>query len=295
MKNPNAKSEETDWEVRPGGMLVQRRDDQEDDDDDLHHKHNHETSAASSGGPIIKINVAHGPAQHELFVPAHSTFGELKMEIAQKTGLECDKQRVLFRGKEKEDKEHLNSAGVKDKSKVLLLENPASKEKNVEEMMSSKEKVEETTDSKENKVEEMKETKEMSTAFAAVAGVRKEVDKLSERVAALEVAVNSGTKVAAEEFDVSAELLMRELLKLDGIEAEGEAKLQRKAEVRRVQNFHETLDKLKARNSNPFSNSSKAVSVTTKWETFDSGMGSLTAPSPMSSSTDIKQDWEQFD
>lgn len=45
------------------------------------------------------------------------------------------------------------------------------------------------------------------------------------------MAVNSGTKVANEEFDVSAELLMRELLKLDGIEAEGEAKLQRKAEV----------------------------------------------------------------
>ena len=45
------------------------------------------------------------------------------------------------------------------------------------------------------------------------------------------MAVNSGTKVSDEEFGVSAELLMRELLKLDGIEAEGEAKLQRKAEV----------------------------------------------------------------
>lgn len=43
--------------------------------------------------------------------------------------------------------------------------------------------------------------------------------------------MNSGTKLAVEEFDVSAELLMRQLLKLDGIEAEGEAKLQRKAEV----------------------------------------------------------------
>ncbi|KAE8658655.1 BAG family molecular chaperone regulator 4 [Hibiscus syriacus] len=106
-----------------------------------------------------------------------------------------------------------------------------------------------TTASKENKVEFVRETEEMSKAFVAVDGVRKTVDKLSERVAALEVAVNSGTKVSDEEFDVSAELLMRELLKLDGIEAEGEAKLQRKAEVLRVQNFHETLDKLKTRNS----------------------------------------------
>lgn len=45
------------------------------------------------------------------------------------------------------------------------------------------------------------------------------------------MAVNSGTKVVNEEFDMSAELLMRQLLKLDSIEAEGEAKMQRKAEV----------------------------------------------------------------
>ncbi|GMI79880.1 BCL-2-associated athanogene 4 [Hibiscus trionum] len=152
-----------------------------------------------------------------------------------------------------------------------------------------------TVVSNDNMVQEMKESEEMSKAFAAVAGVRKEVDKLSERVAALEVAVNSGTKVANEEFDVSAELLMRELLKLDGIEAEGEAKLQRKAEVRRVQNFHDTLDKLKTRNSNPFSDKQNAVKVSTNWETFDSGMGSLTPPPPMSFSTNQSPDWERFD
>lgn len=51
------------------------------------------------------------------------------------------------------------------------------------------------------------------------------------KVAALEVAVDGGTKVAEKEFIVATELLMKQLLKLDGIEAEGEAKLQRKAEV----------------------------------------------------------------
>ncbi|TYI44879.1 hypothetical protein ES332_A01G268800v1 [Gossypium tomentosum] len=223
--------------------------------------------------------------------------GELKKQIAEKTGLEPDKQRVLFRGKEKEDNVHLSSAGMKDKSKILVLENPTSKVKKVEEMANIEEKVEESIARKESKVEEIRETEEMSKAFAAVARVGNEVDKLSERVAAIEVAVNSGTKIAAEEFDVSAELLMRELLKLDGIEAEGEAKLQRKAEVRRVQGFHETLDKMKARNSNPFHDSNKAASVTTKWETFDSGMGSSTAPppQPMSSSTTVTEEWEKFD
>ena len=43
--------------------------------------------------------------------------------------------------------------------------------------------------------------------------------------------MNGGTKVEEKEFDVLTELLMRQLLKLDGIEAEGEAKMQRKAEV----------------------------------------------------------------
>ena len=66
-------------------------------------------------------------------------------------------------------------------------------------------------------------------------------------------------------------------------------------QVRRVQNFHETLDKLKLRNSNPFSNRSKTLPMTTKWETFDSGMGSLTAPPPMSSSIRETLDLEHFD
>ncbi|PPD89700.1 hypothetical protein GOBAR_DD13346 [Gossypium barbadense] len=246
----------------PGGMLVRG----DGDDSNLHH--NHEAAATSSAGPMIKIDVAYGSAQHQLFVPSHSTVGELKKQIAEETGLEPDKQRVLFRGKEKEDDVHLSSAGMKDKSKILVLENPTGKVKKVEEMANVEEKVEELIARKESKVEEIKETEEMSKAFAAVGRVRKEVDKLSERVAAIEVAVNSGTKIAAEEFD-----------------------------VRRVQGCHETLDKLKTRNSNPFHDSNKAASVTTKWETFDSGMGSSTAPppQPMSSSTKVTEEWEKFD
>lgn len=83
--------------------------------------------------------------------------GELKKEIAQKSSLETDKQRVLSRGKEK------------DKSKV-------------EETGTAKEKAEEAKASKENKVEFVRETEERSKALVAIAGVRKAVDKLSERV-----------------------------------------------------------------------------------------------------------------
>ncbi|XP_015897619.3 BAG family molecular chaperone regulator 4 isoform X2 [Ziziphus jujuba] len=244
---------EIEWELRPGGMLVQRREDEDDGE-----------TGASSLGPMIKITVSNGKHQHEVFVPAQSTFGDIKKFISQKTGLEANEQRLLFRGKEKEDDEHLHMAGVKDNSKILLMEDPATRLR---------------------KVEEVKKSNEISKASEAIAGIRSEVS-------ALEVSVRGGTKVPEKEFDISTELLMRQLLKLDGVEAEGEAKLQRKAEVRRVQNFVEALDTLKARNSNPFNNNSNAVSVTTKWETFDSGVGSLNAPPPISSSTKVTQDWE---
>lgn len=45
------------------------------------------------------------------------------------TSLEPREQRLLFKGKERDDNEFLHMTGVKDKDKVLLLEDPAIKEK----------------------------------------------------------------------------------------------------------------------------------------------------------------------
>jgi hypothetical protein len=64
-------------------------------------------------------------------------------------------------------------------------------------------------------------------------------------------------------------------------------------QVRRVQSLVETLDKLKARNANPFSDHNNAVSVTTQWETFENGMGSLSAPPPHVPSEQVNTNWEQ--
>lgn len=55
--------------------------------------------------------------------------GELKMVLSLLTGLEPKQQRLLFKGKEREDHEYLHMVGVGDKDKVLLLEDPAFKEK----------------------------------------------------------------------------------------------------------------------------------------------------------------------
>ena len=50
-------------------------------------------------------------------------------------------------------------------------------------------------------------------------------------MAALEAVVYGGTKAEEKEFIILTELLMRQLLKLDSIEAKGEGKVQRKLEV----------------------------------------------------------------
>ena len=44
------------------------------------------------------------------------------------TGMEAREQRLLFKGKEREDGEYLHMVGVRDKDKVLLLQDPAIKE-----------------------------------------------------------------------------------------------------------------------------------------------------------------------
>ncbi|KAM1756729.1 hypothetical protein EV1_006050 [Malus domestica] len=264
-----------DWELRPGGMLVQKRD-----------------IGGANSGIMIKIKVSHGSYYHDVFVHAQSTFGDLKRVLSPETGLEPKEQRLLFRGKEKEDNDCLHIAGVKDMSKIVLLEDPASKEK---------------------KLEEMKKNQGVLNAYEEVAKVRAEVDKLSQKIVDLETSLLSGTKVSDKDIVVLTELLMVELLKLDSIVADGEAKVQRRVEVgdassrnfiasvmihtvRRVQSFVDTLDNLKARNSSPFSKKSiNAVSVTKNWERFELGVGSLHAPTPLPSSTKITQDWELFD
>ena len=55
--------------------------------------------------------------------------GELKMVLSLVTGFEPREQRLLYRGKEREDNEHLHMVGVSEKDKVLLLEDPAIKER----------------------------------------------------------------------------------------------------------------------------------------------------------------------
>ncbi|KAM7526515.1 hypothetical protein LguiA_016417 [Lonicera macranthoides] len=242
-------SSNTEEESRPGGMPpVQKRED--------------------DGGPTIKIKVCHGSNHHDLTVPSLSTFGDLKRVICRDTDLEPKDQRLFFRGKEKEDQECLQMAGLKDNSKLLLMENLACKER---------------------KLEELKESSVKSKGSEAVAKVRADNDKLAEQVAALNTVVCDGTKVAEKDIIFLTEMLERQLLKLDGIEAEGEGRIQRKTEVRRVQSLVEMMDDLKSKNSAPISND---VSVT---KSDNESVGGIDAQTSLPSSTKVTQDWEVFE
>lgn len=245
-----------DWELRPGGMLVQLRDPRAD---------------AALAGPMIRVKVSYGLSSHEVSVAARSTFGDLKKALVQDTGLHTKQQRLLYRGKEKDNADYLHEAGVKDKSKIILVEDPASQEK---------------------RLIELRRNEANAKACRAVADVKQEVDKIAGQISTVEDAILRGKKLAAEEFTAPTEALMCQLLKLDGIKADGDAKLQRRILVRRVQKYVEALDALKTQNETPNPVSSTAVSTT--WETFDTGFGSLSAPPP-STSAILMTDWERFD
>ncbi|KAK1437144.1 hypothetical protein QVD17_02930 [Tagetes erecta] len=192
-------------------------------------------STTSTGN--IKIIVFHGSNKFDIFTTPQSTFADLKREIAKVTGLDPKVQNMLFRGIAKDDNESLEMAGVKDNTKVVLLENPPTKDECLEDDKEIKESIEET-----------------SRGLEAVNLVREENNQFEEQVVALETAVCSGTHVPDKDFIFLTEMLIRQLLKLDEIDCEGEVRIQRKLEVRRVQVLVERLDNLQAENFNPTNN-----------------------------------------
>ncbi|KAM7525695.1 hypothetical protein LguiA_015597 [Lonicera macranthoides] len=258
------------WELRPGGMLVQKR--------------NSDSNQNSIPVPTIKVKVNYGSSIHEIHITPHASFGELKKMLAGSTGLHPQDQKLIYKDKERDSKAYLDVAGVKDGSKLVLTEDVISRERRF--------------------VESLKDSK-IDKASKEIKGISLEVDKLAKEVSNLEADVCCGKRVAETVLLNLIESLMTQLIKLDGIIADGDVKLQRRMQVKRVQKYIETLDMLKARNSKlgnyeggakvplqkiPTNNQtptpmqkkqpeqrnltgSMPVVVTTKWETFDSAMG----------------------
>lgn len=175
-------------------------------------------------------------------------------------------QKLMFKEKERDSKAFLDVVGVKDGSKIVLIEDELSKER---------------------RILESRRNAKMEKASKDIAAIRLEVDKLAKQVASIESTINSGKKVEELVLLNLTESLMIQLINLDGISADGEIKLQRRMQVKRAQKYIEILDSLKLRNSDILSklrqenlheqskpenfaprNNSERVVITTKWETF---------------------------
>ncbi|WVZ15109.1 hypothetical protein V8G54_012675 [Vigna mungo] len=208
-----------EWEMRPGGMLVQMR------------------TADSDRNPVlvptIRVRVKYGSIYHEVNISSQATFGELKKMLSGPTGLHHEDQKLFYKDKERDSKAFLDMVGVKDKSKIVLVEDPISQEK---------------------RLLEIRKNAKMEKAAKSISAISLEVDRLAGRVSAFESIISKGGKVVETDVLNLIELLMNQLLKLDGIMADGDVKLQRKMQVKRVQKYVETLDLLKVKNSVPSSN-----------------------------------------
>ncbi|GKB40417.1 BAG family molecular chaperone regulator 1-like protein [Tanacetum coccineum] len=108
--------------------------------------------------------------------------------------------------------------------------------------------------SREKRLVENLKTVKTEKAKTEIVSITSEIDKLAKQVGNLEKEIYGGKKVVEKVLLNLIELLMSQLIKLDGIIAEGDVKLQRRMQVKRVQKYIEVLDMLKIRNSKIASN-----------------------------------------
>ncbi|CAD6224152.1 unnamed protein product [Miscanthus lutarioriparius] len=206
---------EDEWEVRPGGMLVQKRSPDAD-------------APAGAPVPTIRVKVKFNGVYHEIYINSQASFGELKKLLSARTGLHPEDQKLVYKDKERDSKAFLDMAGVKDRSKMMLLEDPAAQAK---------------------RLLEQRRTDKAERAAKSISRINLDVDKLATKVSALETIVSKGGKVVDADVVTLTEALMNELVKLDSIAAEGEVKVQRRMQEKRVQKYVETLDAIRAKNA----------------------------------------------
>lgn len=200
-----------EWEIRPGGMLVQKRTTADS---------NHNSVPVSN----IKVRVKYGSSCHEISISSQASFGELKKMLAEHTGVHPLDQKLIFKKKERNSKAYLDVAGVKDGSKIVLIEDITSRERRCLEMLKSA------------KIEK---------GSKSLQQVSSEVDQFGDKVTSLETTTSKGGKVAEKDVDGLTEILMAKLVALDGIFVEGDLKLQKRMQERKVQQYIEALDRLK--------------------------------------------------
>ncbi|KAH7425236.1 hypothetical protein KP509_11G045700 [Ceratopteris richardii] len=141
--------------------------------------------------------------------------------------MQTKQQRLLYKGKERCDRDYLYEFGVKDKSKIVLVEDTKGWEK---------------------RLIEMRKDDADAKACKTVSDVQQIVDQVSGQIVSMESDVLKGKKLSDDEIMGKIDFLMCQLVKLDDSKVDGDAKVQKQILVRRVQKYVETLDALKLKN-----------------------------------------------
>lgn len=92
--------------------------------------------------------------------------GELKKMLSGLTGLHHQDQKLFYKDKERDSKAFLDMVGVKDKSKIVLVEDPISQEK---------------------RLLEIRKNAKMEKAAKSISEISLEVDRLAGRVCTMVV------------------------------------------------------------------------------------------------------------
>ncbi|CAH2043905.1 unnamed protein product [Thlaspi arvense] len=271
-----------EWELRPGGMVVQRR-----------------TDHSSNVPRIIRVRVKYGSVHHEISINSQSTFGELKKILSDETGIHHQDMKILYKDKERDSKMFLDLSGVKDRSKLILKEDPVFHEK---------------------RLLELRKIAAKGKAIKAISEISLEVDRLAGKLSAFDTVIGKGGKVEEKNVENLMEMLMNQLVKLDAILGDGDVKLKKRIQEERLHNYVEALDVLKIKNSmqpqpqtqpqykerdlvtleeeasrkRTASSAGPPVIITTRWETFDSNTTS-TAEAKSLKPVHQKFKWELFD
>ncbi|KAI4303492.1 hypothetical protein MLD38_039114 [Melastoma candidum] len=200
------------WEVRPGGMLVQSR-----------------SGGSGETGirdqvPPIRVRVKYGSAHHEVSINPRASFGELKKMLMEPSGLHHEEQKLIYKKRERSSRQYLDVAGVKNGSKVVLVEDVASRERRSLEMLTAARR---------------------EKAAKSLAEIDSKVQKCSQQVLTMMAKADEGGEVEIREVDNLTAILMTILVKLDGMIIGGDQKLMKNKQEKKVQELVETLDKLK--------------------------------------------------
>lgn len=170
-----------------------------------------------------------------------SATGELKKELSARTGLHQLDMKLMYKDKERASATFLDAVGVKDKSRVVLMDDPSAKAK---------------------RLLEMRKTDKIDKAAKSVSAISLEVDRLGSKVihctflrpppltireypssspisspilkpqvTALEAIANKGERIVVNDVSNLIDCLMNALVKLEAIDANGDMKQQKRLQV----------------------------------------------------------------